>query len=144
MTLNTVTGELTLRNNVKLATIYDILPFIDQNDDIDDTTNTSIKCVHMSASHNPISDTAALMTFNASDHASHWQLILDGFKMYVRDMNHEWTRINGAEPTDTFPTYTTPIDKKRHAGEQRFDKTSHKTYTFYEGVWYDAMGNPRE
>lgn len=144
MTLNTVTGELTLRNNVKLATIYDILPFIDQNDDIDDTTNTSIKCVHMSASHNPISDTAALMTFNASDHASHWQIVFDGFKMYVRDMNHEWTRINGAEPTDTFPTYNTSIDKRRHAGEQRFDKSSHKTYTFYEGVWYDAMGNPKQ
>lgn len=143
-TLNTVTGEFTLRNNVKVATILDILPFIDQSDDVDNTTNTSIKSVHMSAAHNPIGDTAAVITFNASDHATHWQLILDGFKLYIRNMDHDWVRISGAEPTDTFPSYTSTIDKKRHAGEQRFDKSSHKTYTFYDGVWYDAMGNPRE
>lgn len=136
------TGSITLRNGVVLKPIRDVMELLSGTYDLNNINDTSFKVSSSTNTHNPISETAAVITLNGSAASTYYQLLTDGFRLYIRNKDfNDWVRINGAEPSNSFPTN---LSRARYNGTMRFDLTTHKTYTFYEGVWYDAMGNPRE
>lgn len=140
--LDITTGIMTLRDGTELVPIRNVLELLLEDYDLNDISDTSFKISGNSNVHNPIGDTAAVITLNGSAASTYYQILTDGFRLYIRNKGfNDWVRINGAEPSNSFPT---DLSRARYNGTMRFDLTTHKTYTFYEGVWYDAMGNPRE
>lgn len=136
------TGRMTLRNGVEFKPIRDVLELLSGTYDLNDIDETSFNISGSANIHNPISDTAAVITLNGSEASTYYQILTDGFRLYIRNKGYnDWIRVNGAEPSNSFPT---DLSRARYNGTMRFDLTTQKTYTFYEGVWYDAMGNPKQ
>lgn len=80
---------------------------------------------------------------NSSASVETIQILTNGNLTCLRAKNSgvwaTWVTLCGAAVDRYFSTY--PVEYKN--GWMCFDSTTHKTYTLYNGTWYDAMGNAR-